>query len=315
MKITIDTKDLTCKAGSKTYGDLTKEKQQEVENTLRDFLLKNTDLTDYETDSMWMSYRYCIGRHTIASHMRAIDIWKHCKGRISKEDQLFNAFDMNREIEDKLRFGYTLPSFHFPITSLNRIYATAVDIVCQFFEDYNITSKEELCKYRDVNIILSDNERGYKTEVTTWEEYLRPQVHKIMKTQFGNDAMSEDYAWDYFCKWRDKKLTADDTVNTEFKKISKNMPDVNYCYLFDFEDLFIWNDLINLFDYEHHHKSLLTNGEEVEWFWTWTDKDEKREDGNFYKAFGYKKIRVPVNDWDGVSTVWIPDESIKENIY
>ena len=35
---------------------------------------------------MWMSYRYCIGRHTIASHMHATDIWQNCKGNRSKDD-------------------------------------------------------------------------------------------------------------------------------------------------------------------------------------------------------------------------------------
>lgn len=31
-------------------------------------------LSEYEIDNIWMSYRYCIPRHTIASHCHAGDI-------------------------------------------------------------------------------------------------------------------------------------------------------------------------------------------------------------------------------------------------
>ena len=34
-------------------------------------------MTQYEEDCVWMSYRYCIGRHTIASHCHAGDIAKN----------------------------------------------------------------------------------------------------------------------------------------------------------------------------------------------------------------------------------------------
>ena len=89
----------------------------------------------------------------------------------------------------------------------------------------------------------------------------------------------------------------------------------DYFYFNDIEDLFVWNDLVHLFDIEHHHKSILIDGSECEWFWTWTEKSEKREDGYYYKAFGYKKIRVPVDKWNGLVTTYIPDESIKEDLY
>ena len=79
--------------------------------------------------------------------------------------------------------------------------------------------------------------------------------------------------------------------------------------------MFVWNDLAHCFDHEHHHKSILNNGEEVEWFWTWTNKSEQHDDGYWYRAFGYKKIRVPLNEWNGSVTTWIPDESIKEDLY
>ena len=309
MKITFDTKTNQVKVGGKLYNDAVDYKKQEAESYIRNFLINNTKLSDYEETCMWMSYRYSIGRHTIASHMQAYDIWKHCKGRMSKERELFTAYDINREIEQQLSF--INPNFYFPITSLNRIYTSAIDIFCEFMEDYNIQSKEDLLKYKDVHVILTDNERGYKLETVTWEEYLRPKVLKYCQEYYAGQKFTEDDAWDNFLKRKEGKIT-----NVKFyEDITKDIPNPDYFYMHDIEDLFVWNDLVHCFDYEHHHKSILTDGSECEWFWTWTSKSEQRDDGYYYKSFGYKRIRVPLNSWNGVTTTWIPDENIKENIY
>lgn len=313
MKISIDTKTGIIKRQGKKFKDLEPYRQHEVIMELEKILGDNKPLSDYDIDSMWMSYRYCIGRHTIASHMRAADIWKHVKGKLSKERQLFNAFDINREIEMQLNF--LKPYFHFPITSLNRIYTSAVDIVLQFMEDYDIKSIEDFIKYRDVYIKLYDNERGYSIETVTWEEWLKPRVGKIVSKYYGNDAMSDDFAWKYFVAWKSGEEMNQEEMIQEFKKITSDMPDKDRYYFHDLEDLFVWNDLVHCFDYEHHHKSILTNGEEVEWFWSWTDNTEEKEPGKFYKSFGYHKIRVPVNSWNGSYSIYIPEENIKEYLY
>ena len=173
MKIIFDTEANTIKVGSKTFGvDMDKTKEHCILSHFNKFVRDNTmlnDFGDYEEDSMWMSYRYCIGRHTIASHMRAGDIGTHCYGRMSEERSIFTAFDINREIEEKLQFGNG-PEWHFPITSMNRIYTSAIDIFCQFIEDYDIKSKEDYLKYYKIDVILTDNEHGYKIETTTWKE-------------------------------------------------------------------------------------------------------------------------------------------------
>lgn len=319
MKIIIDIPDIgrpdeaMCKVDNKIYGgDLVDYKKNQVNDILRRFLINNTQLTSYEEDCMWMSYRYCIGRHTIASHMHANDIWQNCKGRMTDEHTLFTAFDINREIESHL--NWMSPYFHFPLTSLNRIYTPAVDIVCQFMEDYNINSIEDFIKYRDINVILTDNERGYKIETTTWEEYLRPKILKIMQDFYNNDSMSEDYAWKHYQSWVNNE---DDygLLGNKISELIKDMPNKERYYMHDFEDLFVWNDLVHCFDFEHHHKSILIDGTECEWFWSWTNKTEQHEDGYYYRTFGYKKIRVPVDKWNGSITTYIPNESIKEDIY
>lgn len=318
MKIVFDTEKNTVKVGKKTFGvDMDVEKQNVILSHFNYFLKKNTSLNDfngYEEDSMWMSYRYCIGRHTIASYMRAGDIAAHCYGRMTRERSIFTAYDINREIEDKMRYGCG-PTWHFPIISVNRIYTTAIDIFCQFVEDYNITSKKQLLEYRDVHIILTDNERGYKFETTTWEEWLRPQVFNIVQDYFSSYKINEYEAWQYYVNWKNNPQK-ETRFNCEFTKISKDIPSLKYFTLIDIDDLMVWNDLAHLFDLEHHHKSILTDGSECEWYWTYTHDSEEREDGYWYrKEIGYKRIRVPVDAKIGSTTTWIPDESIKEEIY
>lgn len=312
MKITIDSKSGEVKVNGKKIEDVPSHYKQIAEYSLRLAYQDHFPLSEYEMDNIWMSYRYCIGRHT-ASNMHAADIWKNCKNRMSNERQLFTAYDINREIESSMTF--IKPYFHFPLTSLNRIYTSAIDIFCQFLEDYKIKDISDLIKYKDVYIKLANNDRGYTFETVTWEEWLRPQIHELMKKWWKNAAMSEDYAWNYFNEWKEGILTCDEGITSEFAKLTKDMPNSEHYYMHDIEDLFIWNDLVHCFDYEHHHKSILTNGEEVEWFWSWTNKTVQKEDGYYYRTFGYKKVRVPLNEWNGSYSPYIPDESIKENIY
>ena len=313
MKVTIDTKTGEAKINGKLIKDASEHNKQLARTALNNAICDNYPLSDYEEDCMWMSYRYCIGRHTIAASMHAPAIWKHCKGRMSDERSLFTAFDINREIESSMVF--IKPYFHFPLTSLNRIYTSAIDIFCQFLEDYKIEDIADLIKYRDVYVKLSDNDRGYTFETVTWEEWLRPQVLDIVSKYYGNDAMSEDFAWKYFENWASGEKMNQEEMIKEFERITRDMPTEERYYMHDIEDLFVWNDLVHCFDYEHHHKSILTDGSEIEWFWSWTNKTVQKEDGYYYRTFGYKKIRVPVNEWNGSYSPYIPDESIKEDIY
>ena len=169
------------------------------------------------------------------------------------------------------------------------------------------------------NHIFSTN-RERETLMTTIQKE-RVQLRSITEDNansrrfYDNDAMSEDFAWKNFQSWMDNE---DDygKLGEKFTELTKDMPNPEHYYMHDFEDLFVWNDLVHCFDYEHHHKSILTDGSEVEWFWSWKEKTEKKEDGNYYKTFGYERIRIPLEKWRGNSfTTWIPDSSIKEDIY
>lgn len=315
MKVTIDTKTGEVKVNGKLLKDAPEHYKTIAEYSLRQAYEDNYPLSDYDEDSVWMSYRYCIGRHTIASHMRASDIWKHCKGRMSKDRELFTAFDINREIEDKLRFGAGAPEWHFPCTSLNRIYTSAIDIFCEFFEDFNIKSKEDYLKYYTIDVMLADNERGYKIETTTWNEKLQSMIPIFAEIYGGDDNEYDIESIKEFIK--EAKKNSIDDIDSRIRWIIRSYPNPEYFYFNDIEDLFVWNDLVHCFDHEHHHKSILVDGTECEWFWTWTRKAKEWEDesGKCFFTSEYEKIRVPVDKWNGSITTWIPDESIKENIY
>lgn len=307
MKITIDSKSGIIKRGNTEFKDLKPWQMDEVRQVLEKTLGNSGVLSEYDIDSMWMSYRYCIGRHTISSSMRAYDIKTHCYGKLTRERSLFTAFDINREIEDILRIG--TPSFWFPSKKENRVDFSALDCIFEFFKEYNI-NKDNYLDYKDINIILTDNERGYKFETTTWEEYLRPQILKIMQDFYDNNCMSEDFAWNLFQKWKNGNKTLKANLDYKLIPLTKNMPSKDYIYshIMDFEDLMIWNDLCHIFDLDHHHKSLLSDGTVCEWFWTWT-KDHENEN-----IFGYKKIRVPIDYWKGGSSVIqiSPDAIVKD---
>lgn len=270
MKITFDTDKNILKVGKTLFDDLKSDKKEEMLEHLRNFL-KKQPMSDYEDDCMWMSYRYCIGGHTIATHMHSYEIYKNCYGRMSDDRSNFIAFDMNREIEDLLRFGIGGPDFHFPSTGLNRIYTSALDVYFEFLNEYQIRSKEELLKYKSVEIILTDNERGYKFEPKTYEEY-----------------------------------------GEKPKKSSESF------FMSGVQDLMVWNDLVHIFDKEHHHKSVLKDGSEVEWFWTYIKSPHLKmyhDTKSDLEDFEYERIRVRVDKWSCHYVSYIPESAIKETLW
>ena len=62
-------------------------------------------MSDYELDGVWMSYRYCIGRGTIAAHARASDIAQNAYGRMTNERTQFMSEDINNSIYEVLRLS------------------------------------------------------------------------------------------------------------------------------------------------------------------------------------------------------------------
>ena len=313
MKIVLDTKTGSVRAGTKPFGDVKDEAvKNDVIASMRRFIHDNSEMSDYEEDSMWMSYRYCIGSHTIAAHMRAGDIAENCYGRMSDERSIFTAYDINREIEQKMLYGCG-STWYFPITSFNRIYTSAIDVFCRFVDEYGIRTKDDLLAYKEVHVMLCDNDAGYKIETVTWEEWLRPQVTRACRAHYGDDSISDDDAWKTFEQRNGLKDTA---LKEAFKVLTKVMPSREYFTMSCIDDLMVWNDLCHLLDKEHHHRSVLKDGTECEWYWTYIHDSEKREDGYYYrKEIGYRRVRVPVGARIGEVMTWIPDDAVEKDLY
>lgn len=63
-------------------------------------------MSDYEVDAMWMSYRYAIGRHTIASCMHAGNMIKEIYYRLEEKRIPFTVYDIRREINQQLDWNF-----------------------------------------------------------------------------------------------------------------------------------------------------------------------------------------------------------------
>ena len=59
-------------------------------------------MSSYLEDLIWMSYRYCIGRHTLAATMHAGHIAQNSYHAIPDDRKEFMAHDIRREINEAL---------------------------------------------------------------------------------------------------------------------------------------------------------------------------------------------------------------------
>lgn len=104
----------------------------------------------FSEDYVWMSYRYCIGRHTTASHMHAGTIANDVYGKMSDKRMQFMSEDINREIhdalhlEDFINMGWygDIPKKHFK----------PLDVVYSIFDKESIDSEEKVRKIKSIAI-------------------------------------------------------------------------------------------------------------------------------------------------------------------
>lgn len=93
-------------------------------------------LSSYEEDCIWMSYRYCIGRHTIAAHCHANEIAMNTYDRLTDNLMQFMSEDINKEIYDKLNWS--------GILHIENVYNVPKHKLCPLNILYNIYEKENI---------------------------------------------------------------------------------------------------------------------------------------------------------------------------
>ena len=114
----------------------------------------SNELSQYEEDCIWMSYRYCIGRHTIASHMHTGEIASHAYGRMSDERTQFMSKDINREIAHILNIHNW---FEFDTEwSIPQSEYRPLDLLYRCLDDANIHTDEELRRIKNITAIYEE---------------------------------------------------------------------------------------------------------------------------------------------------------------
>ena len=111
-------------------------------------------ISEFEETCMWMSYRYAIGRHTIAASMHANDIATHFFYRLSNDRKEFTAFDIAREIDNDLRWQFNL---YIEYPNLNVNYYP-YEILMKFIKKYNIKDLDEFNKFDRIDYDCSTEE-------------------------------------------------------------------------------------------------------------------------------------------------------------
>lgn len=120
-------------------------------------------LSRYEEDCIWMSYRYCIGRHTIAIYMHASDIAQHAYGRMTKERTQFMSEDICREIYDCLNvknfvdFGWygNIPKSDFK----------PLDVLYEVLDKESIDSYEKVAKIKEIVIEWNRDKKCFEHSI------------------------------------------------------------------------------------------------------------------------------------------------------
>lgn len=141
-------------------------------------------LSDYEEDLIWMSYRYCIGRHTIASTMHAGNIAKHAYGRLSPVRQQFMAYDIRKSIEDVLRIGKANFYIESSISNQDNLNYRPLEMYLDALSENNIKTKEDLKRVKSVRAIYDNRTTKYVVEMLDDDaednsEYLLTDIHDL----------------------------------------------------------------------------------------------------------------------------------------
>lgn len=128
-------------------------------------------MTELEKSMVWMSYRYCIGRHTIASHCHAGDLANFLYNKTSDEYKQFLSEDINSEIANQLTFG--ILSFENR-WSIPRNLFRPLEILYDALTKAEIDSPEKYQRIKEIEVYY-DSKKGFTYSTYFWDE---PKMYK-----------------------------------------------------------------------------------------------------------------------------------------
>lgn len=122
----------------------------------------------FSEDYIFMSYRYCIGRHTIAAHYHATTIAQDVYGKISDERMQFNSEDIcsciydQLHIKDFIDFGWygNIPKRHFK----------PLDVVYSIFAKEGIDCEEKVKKIKTIAIDWNKDKNDFDYSIYYFNE-------------------------------------------------------------------------------------------------------------------------------------------------
>lgn len=169
------------------------------------FKVEITDELYYEA-LIWMSYRYCIGRKTIASHSHAGDIAQNISC-LSPNRQKFMAHDIRREINSHLSCTRTMNICdyrnHIPQDGLSTIFYRILEKYGPTPPDWVWTDLKfdidgddiKIDKYEGERTTLWDTSvRGMYDDLLVWVKlanYLDPDCHRTVVAE--HDGKTEEF--------------------------------------------------------------------------------------------------------------------------
>ena len=107
---------------------------------------KSNLLSEFEETCLWMSWRYAIGRNSIASVTHAHDIAMYTFWKQTIERKEFNAFDIAREIESQLNYPF---NFHIEHPNVN-VNFQPLEKFFEFLKRENIHNLNDLNNYKSI---------------------------------------------------------------------------------------------------------------------------------------------------------------------
>lgn len=174
-------------------------------------MTKKKQISEYEYDNIWMSCRYCIGRHTIASHCHANDIAKYEFDRLTDEqkqdisnlinDEIYNQLHIHNYISFENRCNIPKDNFR-PLdifyTALNECNIRNMYDLRNIYEivaDYNV--KENKWVFETVQL-QNDMHKTYRSmtdfsDLEVWQclaNLLDVSQHKTCKNKKNNEEIT-----------------------------------------------------------------------------------------------------------------------------
>lgn len=147
-------------------------------------------MTQYEEDCVWMSYRYCIGRHTIASHSHAGDIAENAYGRMTPERTQFMSEDINNEIHAHLHFGNFVDMGWYG--NIPKTHFRPLDVLYSILDKESIDTAEKMREIKSIRIEWNREKQDFDYSIYYFNENdkdkdLERSLWDITDLEYGNN--------------------------------------------------------------------------------------------------------------------------------